>query len=134
MKNPIGVHVDECLILALAQWVKDPGLLPAVVPVTDAARIWHCYGCDVGRQLPSATGAALKQNKTIQKNPPKSPQSTLDQSALAKQESIIHGDKSHMPQTDGICSRARVRITATPPSWQYVKRLYIWSSLRGSAA
>ena len=35
--------------LASAQWVKDPALLQAAARVTDAAQIWHCCGCDVGR-------------------------------------------------------------------------------------
>ena len=35
-------------ISALAQWVKDPALLRAVVWVTDTARILHCCGCVVG--------------------------------------------------------------------------------------
>ena len=36
------------LIPGLAQGVKEPALPWAVVQVTDAARIWHCYGCAVG--------------------------------------------------------------------------------------
>ena len=38
-------------IPGLVQWVKDPVLPQAVVQVEDAARIWHCCGSGVGRQL-----------------------------------------------------------------------------------
>ena len=48
-------------IPSLAQWVKSPALLSAVVQVTDVAWIWHCCGCDVAgscssNQTPSLIG------------------------------------------------------------------------------
>ena len=39
------------LIPGLAQWVRDPALLWAVVQVTDMAWIWRFCGCGVGQQL-----------------------------------------------------------------------------------
>ena len=36
IKNLTSIHEDT----GLAQWVKDPMLLPAMVWVTDAAQIW----------------------------------------------------------------------------------------------
>jgi len=39
------------LIPGIAQGVKDLALPQAVVWVADMARIWHCCGSGVGRQL-----------------------------------------------------------------------------------
>ena len=69
--NPTSIHEDAGLIPVPAQWAKDPALPRAVVEVEGTARIWHCCGCGVGRQLqlplawelPHATGAALKKAK-----------------------------------------------------------------------
>ena len=66
-------------IPGLAQWAKDPALPGAVVQVTDAAGILHCYGYRLAPaaltgplawELPYATGLVLKkqkQNKTKSK-------------------------------------------------------------------
>lgn len=39
------------LITGLPQWVKDPGLPPAMAWVAGVAWIWHCWGPGGGRQL-----------------------------------------------------------------------------------
>ena len=46
--NLTSIHEDVGVTPGLTQWVKDSVLPWAVVQVTDAARIWHCYGCAVG--------------------------------------------------------------------------------------
>ena len=48
LRTQHSVCEDVGLICGLAQWVKGSILPQAVVWVTDAAQIWHCYGCGIG--------------------------------------------------------------------------------------
>ena len=51
LTNPTRIHEVASLFPGLAQWIKDPVLLWAVVQVADEAQILHCYGCGEGCQL-----------------------------------------------------------------------------------
>ena len=71
VKNLTSTHKDVGSIPGLDLWVKDPGLLRAVVQVENAAGIPSCYGCGVGQQLqlqfdPYMPWCSPKKTKIVQ--------------------------------------------------------------------